>query len=128
MEESIRQFVRDRALACCEYCQTPEAASGPLPFHVEHIRSRQHRGSDSLDNLCWACSRCNYFKGPNVSSYDPETDQLVRLFDPRHDHWDNHFRREGPVIVGVTSEGRATVELLQFNDERRVELRMILEE
>ena len=126
MDDVLKQFVRQRAGANCEYCGLPEAVSGILPYHVEHIRVRQHRGTDDLENLCYACSRCNHLKGPNLSSYDPMTDQLVTLFNPRCDRWDEHFRHEGPLIIGITAEGRATVELLQMNEPRRLRLRLAL--
>lgn len=126
MDEATRQTVRSRAKTLCEYCHLPEAVSGLLPFHVEHIRARQHRGTDDLENLCWACSRCNHFKGTNLTSYDPLTDQLVRLFDPRGDNWDDHFLQEGATICGLTAEGRATVELLQMNEGWRFRLRLAL--
>jgi len=126
MDDATRQKVRDRARGCCEYCGLPQDFSGLLPFHVEHVRAKQHRGSDALENLCYACSRCNNFKGPNLSTHDPLTNQLVRLFDPRHDQWSDHFRMEGPIILGLTPEGRATVELLQMNESRRVILRAAL--
>jgi hypothetical protein len=128
IDEPTRRAVRDRALAVCEYCRLPEEVSGILPFHVEHIRARQHRGTDDLTNLCWACSRCNRLKGPNLSSYDPLTDQLVRLYDPRQDVWMEHFRIEGALVIGLTAEGRATVELLQMNDSWRTRLRGVLTE
>ena len=123
IDDAIRRAVRERAQATCEYCKLNEAASGALPFHVEHARARQHRGTDNLDNLCWACSRCNRYKGPNLSAYDPVTDQLVRLFNPRQDQWPEHFRFEGRFIAGLTPEGRATIELLHMNDPWRIRLR-----
>jgi hypothetical protein len=126
MDDNTRIEVRERASGCCEYCRLPDQFSGLLPFHVDHVRSKQHRGTDGLENLCYACSRCNKCKGPNLSSYDPITDQHVRLFDPRHDDWREHFRLEGPVIVGITAEGRATIELLQINEARRLNLRASL--
>jgi HNH endonuclease len=126
IDDTTRQTIRDRAAGCCEYCRLPQVVSGLLPFHVEHIRGKQHRGSDELDNLCYACSRCNHYKGPNLSSYDPLTDRHVPLFHPRRDVWSHHFEFEGPLILGITPEGRATVELLQMNDSRRVNLRALL--
>jgi HNH endonuclease len=126
MDDTSRQMVRDRAAGCCEYCKLFEAFSGLLPFHVEHVRAKQHRGTDALNNLCYACSRCNGYKGPNVSSYDPITDQHVTLFDPRGDDWNAHFRFEGLLIIGLTPVGRATVELLQMNESQRVSLRAAL--
>lgn len=126
MVEHLRQFVRDRAAGRCEYCLLSDEPSGNLPFHLEHVRAIQHRGTDTLDNLCYACSRCNNFKGPNLSSYDPVTNQLVRLYDPRKDAWLDHFRLDGPFVAGTTAQGRATVELLQMNEFRRVLLREAL--
>lgn len=126
MDDATRESVRARAGERCEYCHLPEAISGLLPFHVDHVRAKQHRGNDELSNLCYACSRCNRFKGPNLSSYDPETNELVRIFDPRHDSWNDHFRLDGPLIVGITPEGRATAALLQMNEQWRVRLRAAL--
>jgi hypothetical protein len=126
IDEAMRRAVRERAGTSCEYCRLREAVSGNLPFHIEHVRSRQHRGTDDLENLCWSCSRCNRYKGPNLSAHDPVTDQLVRLFNPRLDDWSEHFRIERSFIVGLTPEGRATVELLQMNDRWRVNLRSVL--
>jgi hypothetical protein len=123
IDDSMRRAVRDRADATCEYCHLAEAVGGILPFHVEHVRARQHHGTDDFENLCWACSRCNRFKGPNLSAYDPLTDELVRLFNPRSDDWADHFCQEDARVIGRTAEGRATAELLQMNDAWRVQLR-----
>ena len=61
-------------------------------------------------------------KGPNLSGLDPESGALVRLFHPRQDQWDEHFERNGVIIVGRTAIGRATVGLLKMNaaDRRRI--------
>lgn len=123
IDEAMRRAVRERSQAVCEYCGLSESVSGNLPFHIEHVRSHQHRGTDDFENLCWSCSRCDRYKGPNLSAHDPVTDQLVRLFNPRHDVWSEHFRIERRYIVGLTPEDRATVELLQMNDRWKVNLR-----
>jgi hypothetical protein len=36
-----------------------------------------------MENLAWACHRCNYYKGPNLTSIDRETQAIVPLFNPR---------------------------------------------
>lgn len=69
------------------------------------------------------CDRCNLHKGTNLSSIDPETDEIVQLFHPRQHQWDEHFALIGPEIHGLTPTERATVRLLQMNSEHRVELR-----
>jgi hypothetical protein len=83
---------------------------------VDHIRARQHGGKTLLENLALACSNCNLHKGPNLSGIDPASGQLVRLFNPRVDRWDDHFRLEDGVCVGNTPEGRTTVEVLALNE------------
>jgi hypothetical protein len=47
----------------------------------------------------------------------------VRLFHPRRQRWSRHFLFDGPVIVGRTQCGRATVAILVLNAPDRVELR-----
>ena len=122
MDGATKASVRKRAGDCCEYCRLPQEASH-YTFHIEHVVARQHRGSDELDNLALACSRCNGFKGPNLTSVDPDSDEVVPLFHPRRDIWEQHFQMRGGEIVGTTPCGRATVELLLMNAPERVELR-----
>ncbi len=123
MDDTIRKLVRDRAANRCEYCHLLQHQVISICFHIEHIRARQHGGTDESDNLALACQQCNLFKGPNQSGYDPITGSLVRLFHPRLDDWNSHFRLEGPTIVGLTPSGRATVDLLRINSSDYLELR-----
>jgi len=94
-----------------------------VTFHLEHIIPTKHGGSDDPDNLRLACERCNLFKGPSLAGIDPETGDVERLFDPRHQLWDEHFEFHGPVIVGLTAVGRTTLKVLAVNEGRRVQLR-----
>jgi hypothetical protein len=73
-------------------------------------------------DLALACYHRNAHKGPNLSAIDPESGELVRLFHPRQARWDEHFERNGVLIVGRTAVGRATVGLLKMNaaDRRRL--------
>jgi hypothetical protein len=80
-------------------------------------------GSSELVNLAWSCFQCNRPKGPNLTTFDPETGELTRLFHPRQQVWDDHFEVVDGKILGKTAVGRATAELLAFNTEERVELR-----
>jgi 5-methylcytosine-specific restriction endonuclease McrA len=82
---------------------------------LEHITARQHGGLTVLENLAWACQRCNERKGPNLTGVDPETSTVVPLFHPRRDRWEDHFALDGLKIIGVTATGRATVPLLGMN-------------
>ncbi len=69
---------------------------------------------------------CNRYKGPNVAGIDPLTSELTRLFHPRLDDWDLHFRWNGPEIMGLTAVGRVTIHVLFMNDPEVVWLRSTL--
>ena len=103
----------------------PQEATPFIVFHVEHIIARQHldEGHSDPSGLAYACDRCNAFKGPNLSSIDPETGDKVDVFNPRVNAWADHFAVSDGMIVGLTPVGRATARLLNMNDSRRVELR-----
>ena len=123
MEPGLKELVRRRAGNACEYCRIPQDATPLISFHIEHIVSRQHGGFDEPGTLALACDRCNAYKGPNLTSIDPDTSAVVPLFNPRQDIWGDHFDVQGGRITGLTPKGRATVRLLNMNAPRRVELR-----
>lgn len=125
MDPAVRALVRTRADNRCEYCRLPQELS-ELRFHIEHIVPRQHGGSDDADNLALACPDCNLRKGPNLSAIDPESQQIVQLFHPRHDSWATHFASRGERIVGLTPKGRATANLLAVNGPERLRIRRII--
>lgn len=128
MDGPTRELVRQRAGRRCEYCRLPEHAVPYLVFHVDHIVAKQHidEASDDPNGLAWACSECNYRKGPNLSSIDPQTQEQTKLFHPREDSWEEHFAIRDGVVVGLTPHGRATVRLLHMNKPRLVRLRQEL--
>src|SRR5438874_13712077 len=123
MSPRLRQQVRARADRRCGYCRFHEEDLPLWPFHLDHIRARQHRGTDASANLAWACQRCSLFKGTNLSAVDPDSGRVVRLFNPRLDAWERHFASHFDRIIGLNAIGRATVWLLQMNFDERVELR-----
>lgn len=123
MSEGLRQPVRDRTHRRCEYCRLPDCRPPIEPFHLEHITARQHGGPMELENLGWACHRCNRHKGTNLAGIDPDRRGLVPLFHPRRDRWGAHFALVGFRIVELTLTGRATAVLLQMNADRRLERR-----
>jgi hypothetical protein len=123
MDAVLRQWVRDRAGNCCEYCGLQQQQASFALFHVDHIVARQHGGVDTADNLALACHRCNRHKGPNLTGIDPDSNEIIRLFNPRQDVWDEHFALQGVLMVGLTSVGRTTVRVLAMNAPDRVQLR-----
>ncbi len=125
MTEQLRERIRQRAKERCEYCLYPQSEAA-ISHQIDHVRAKQHGGTDNEDNLCLCCATCNRYKGPNLSSIDPSAQELSPLFNPREQVWQEHFQLEAERIVGVTAEGRATVFLLQFNREERLLERRLL--
>jgi hypothetical protein len=125
MTTSLAQLVRDRAVGRCEYCRLPQAGSN-IPFEIDHIIPRKHRGTTVAGNLALACWYCNSFKGSDLAGIDPATRKLTRLFHPRRHKWDWHFRYDGPLLIGQTGIGRTTIHVLQINCEEAVLLRKSL--
>jgi hypothetical protein len=123
MNESTREFVRQRAGDRCEYCHIHQRELPFASFHVEHVIARQHGGGDEAENLALACHQCNRHKGTNLSGIDPVAQDVVRLFDPRQLRWDEHFAIRDFAVIGLTATGRATVALLRMNSPDRVALR-----
>jgi hypothetical protein len=123
MDPAARKLVRQRAADRCEYCGLHQDQSPLASLHVEHIRPRKHGGTDDPANLALACIDCNLHKGTNVAGYDPETDALTELFNPRIHAWSDHFRWSGNLIVGQTPIGRTTVGILELNSEDRLQIR-----
>ena len=114
MNPAPRESVRERAGYRREYCLLAERCSS-LPFEMDHVIPEKHGGLTESANLALACCYCNRFKGPNLSGLDPQTRDIARLFHPRRDSWNDHFRWDGVTLVGMTAVGRATVQVLSVN-------------
>ena len=123
IDAATRSLVRERAGNRCEYCRLPQSAAPFLTSHVEHILASQHIDDDSPSNLCLACPQCNFNKGPNRSSVNPETRETVDLFHPRRQNWHDHFLLDDARMVGKTLTGRVTIQLLKMNEEEHLEIR-----
>ncbi len=125
MALSARKLVEQRASCRCEYCLMP--TSGDVqPFQLHHVRAQKHAGGSTRANLAWSCLPCNSYKGPNVAGYDPESDTLHPLFNPRVQTWPEHFRWDGPKLHGLTPIGRTTIEVLRIHLPDRIEHRRLL--
>ena len=120
-----RQIVASRANFVCEYCLIAEE-DAYFRFQVEHIISRKHGGSSELENLALACVLCNRYKGSDIASLTPETGGLVRFYNPRIDHWSEHFRLNGVIIEPLTEIGEATIRILQMNHDDQILEREVL--
>ena len=103
-----------------------DEADAYFRFQVEHMISRKHSGSSELENLALACVFCNRYKGSDIASLIPETNKLIRFYNPRVDRWNEHFRLNGVVIEPFTEIGEATVRILQMNHDDQILERQVL--
>lgn len=124
--KALRERISAQARYRCGYCLTPELIVG-APMELEHINPESLGGQTLEDNLWLACTLCNKHKGDRIIALDPVTRQMVRLFDPRHAVWREHFAwsPNGERIIGLTPTGRATMIALNLNRPSWVRSRRI---
>lgn len=77
------RLVHERAAYRCEYCQTAQRVIGQA-MHVEHI---DPDGGDRPDNLCLSCPSCNLSKAQVTTAPDPDSGEVIVLFNPRTQVW-----------------------------------------
>ncbi len=53
-----------------------------------------------------------------MAGFDPETQTIVSLYNPRTSAWSEHFiwSMDGKRIIGITPVGRSTCQRLDLND------------
>ena len=95
-------------------------------YHIDHIISQKHGGNSEKNNLAYCCSVCNQYKGSDLGTYLPDSQRLIRLFNPRKDKWYLHFEINEGLFIAKTKIGAATIKILNLNDIDRVILRQIL--
>jgi HNH endonuclease len=122
-----KSFIQERAKFCCEYCRFPMFYSHD-GFHIEHIIPIRLGGSNELENLALACDGCNTNKRSYIEWKDPETRQIVPLFNPRQSNWNEHFKwqEDYTFIIANTPVGGATIDLLKMNRLGLRNIRQIL--
>ncbi|MBV6427654.1 MAG: hypothetical protein KIPDCIKN_02176 [Haliscomenobacter sp.] len=120
----LKKWIAIRADGRCEYCRVLEYLS-LYEFHLEHIISKKHGGSSLPENLAYACSWCNWKKGPNIATVLYPEGELIRLFNPRVQNWFDHFEADSSgLLIGKSPIGQATIKLLELNDQERIKERM----
>jgi hypothetical protein len=121
---STRRFVENRAKGYCEYCQSHKDCS-TSSFNVEHIIPSFLDGTDDIENLAYSCGGCNGFKFTKINATDSVSEQLVSLFNPRLQSWNDHFAWDAAsiYIIGKTPVGRATIDALKMNRLPLINLR-----
>lgn len=122
---ALRRLVYERAQSACEYCLVPEITA-LISHEVDHVIAEKHGGQTNENNLALACTICNKYKGSDLASIDPLNGEIVRLYQPRRDCWQDHFQLRDGEIVALDAIGRVTVRLLQMNRPERIEERRLL--
>lgn len=122
----LRRLVIERAKGVCEYCENQQELAIE-EFEIDHIYPKALDGPTKLENLALACPPCNRRKSTKISGIDPETERRVRLFNPRQQDWNRHFKWSDDFgkVIGKTVCGRATIEALQMNRPRIVRIRRL---
>ena len=124
LPDIIDKQVRQRAGNRCEYCLShQDYVMGRL--QIDHVYPQAKGGTDSLSNLCLACSLCNQHKWAKTQALDPQSQTIVTLFNPRQQRWSEHFQwsSDGSQILGLTTHGRATVIALRLNSALAITVR-----
>jgi hypothetical protein len=119
---SLRRRVELRAENRCEYCGLSQLGQAAT-FHVDHIVPVVGGGGTALENLALACIHCSLRKGARMSVPDPRSGRAVRLFHPRGQQWNHHFRWRGHELLGITAIGRATIDALSLNSPEHLIIR-----
>jgi hypothetical protein len=124
---ALKRQVEERAAGRCEYCRSPASFSSQ-PFSVEHIVPKSRGGASVAENLALACQGCNNHKYDKIEVRDPASGDVVQIYHPRRDRWQDHFAWSDDFtrLLGVSPKGRGTVLSLRLNREGLVNLRRVL--
>jgi len=116
-----RAFIRTAYGGRCGYCGVSETAVGG-ELEIDHFHPAAAGGSDDDENLVYACTACNRFKGEYApASGAPET---LRLLHPKRDHPEAHiFEMVQGRLSGLTARGWFHIQRLHLNRIQLVEMR-----
>jgi hypothetical protein len=117
-------LIRQRYGYSCGYCGVSEVAAGGI-LTVDHYHPLAAGGDDSLDNLVYACVRCNQYK----HDYWPASEEQARGFKVLHPLQDvlaEHYRLNPQTgqLEPLTETGRFHITLLRLNRPQLVKHRL----
>ncbi|MCW5933050.1 MAG: HNH endonuclease [Fimbriimonadia bacterium] len=119
ISQEVLNKVRMRASFACEYCGVQETDTGG-ELTVDHFQPQSLSGSDDLDNLVYACFRCNIYK----SAYWHELD-TPSLWNPRNEPASSHFMEsEDGNLVALSEIGVTSIRVLRLNRPALVKYRL----
>ena len=111
VNDEIRLAVRQRANFACEFCGVSETDTGG-ELTIDHFQPQTHSGTDGLENLIYACPRCNQYKG----DYWPTSPEQPNLWNPRSETRQVHFLTLADgILYPITPTGEFTLRRLRLN-------------
>lgn len=113
-----------RANNRCEYCALAQEGQ-EATFHIDHVVPVIVGGQTISENLALACVSCSLRKSARQLIFDLESGEQVPVFNPRQESWQEHFRWQGVLVVGLTPIGRATIVALDLNRELILSIREV---
>lgn len=116
-----REAVRAAFGGRCGYCSVSETSVGG-ELEIDHFHPLAAGGSDEIENLVYACTACNRFKGDYAPARDaPES---LRLLRPQRDDVDAHVAEtvQGRLL-GLTPRGWFHIQRLHLNRLQLIEMR-----
>lgn len=118
--EVVRRLYRH----ACGYCGVTEMDAGS-EMTVDHWMPRMAGGSDELDNLVYACWKCNQFKHDFWPNADDLTNQR-RILHPLLDDLALHLRsnEQTGLLEALTETGRFHIFTLRLNRPQLVKHRL----
>jgi hypothetical protein len=123
---ALQRQVRTYFAYRCAYCLTAEHLTVSI-FEFEHIIPLSANGSTTFENLCLSCPTCNRYKAQRQRALDPLANESVPLFHPHQQKWEEQYAwdKDGVIIIGLTSTGRATITALKMNRPQLVRVRQL---
>ena len=116
-----RAAVRTSFGGRCGYCGVSETSVGG-ELEIDHFLPSAAGGSDDLENLVYACTACNRFKG----DYSPASDapESLRLLCPKRDDMRAHIAETAHGrLLGITPRGWFHIQRLHLNRPQLIEMR-----
>jgi HNH endonuclease len=108
---AARRLVRQRAAYACEYCGVAEHDTGG-ELTVDHHFPQSLGGTDEVENLIYACQRCNLYK----SDFWPATPEEPALWNPRTEPREQHLLNLADgTLYPLTAVGTVTIAVLRLN-------------
>ena len=120
MSRPLFEAVREHYRQSCGYCGVTETTVGG-ELTLDHYRPRAAGGSDELDNLVYACIKCNQYKS-DFWPDDVDLDQGRRLLQPGIDDVSMHLFEDEATgrLQGLTPTGVFHILVLRLNRQQLV--------